>query len=156
MDGIIQYLNTDLDLTSAQDPAQLVAAFEAGGVRTLHGITQSDDGFWYAMFETDESHNEPEPNIAEMLSVVESLEASPRVQSWIRLRRRTVGLQSGAILQTARSHGGGRRIVANHVVSGPGIETRRVICIRVLFRFIPSIACAAGSAPSQQQHLSRQ
>jgi hypothetical protein len=78
MDGIIQYLNTDLDLTSAQNPAQLVAAFEAGGVRTLYGITHSHDGFWYAMFETDKSHNEPEPNIEKMLSVVESLEASLR------------------------------------------------------------------------------
>ena len=46
-DNTICYLNTDLDLTSAEDLTTLVAAFEAGGVTPLH-VTHGADGLWYA------------------------------------------------------------------------------------------------------------
>ena len=86
MDGVITYLNTDLDLTSASDLTALAAAFQAARVRALH-VTQGEDGLWYACFETDHQHNEPEPTIAAMLVVIESL--SPPLQSvWAGCSRR--------------------------------------------------------------------
>jgi hypothetical protein len=72
MDDTISYLNTDLDLISADELNALARAFEAGGVEPLH-VTLGHDGLWYATFETDKGHDEPEPNIAAMLAVVESL-----------------------------------------------------------------------------------
>jgi hypothetical protein len=72
VDGHTSYLNTDLDLTSAEDLTALAAALEAAGIRPLH-VTQVDDGLWCACFETDEQHTEPESNIAAMLAAVEAL-----------------------------------------------------------------------------------
>ena len=72
MDDTIRYLNTDLDITSSEDPTALVAAFEAKGVFPLN-VTRGEDGLWYATFETDEQHVEPEPNIDSMMEVIESL-----------------------------------------------------------------------------------
>jgi hypothetical protein len=90
VDGVIHYLNTDLDLTSADDLTALAAAFEAGGVPPLH-VTQGDDGRWYATFETREQHSEPEPNIAAMLAVVESL--GPALRSvWAGCSRRELNI----------------------------------------------------------------
>lgn len=86
MDGVITYLNTDLDLTSSSDLTALGAAFEAAGVFSLH-VTQGEDGLWYACFETAEQHNEPEPNIAAMLVVIESL-APPLQSVWAGCSRR--------------------------------------------------------------------
>lgn len=86
MDGVIHYLNTDLDLTSADDLTALAAAFEAGGVPPLH-VTRGEDGLWYACFETGEQHTEPEPNIAAMLAVVESL-VKPLRSVWADCSRR--------------------------------------------------------------------
>jgi hypothetical protein len=86
VDGVIGYLNTDLDLTSADDLTALAASFEAGGMLPLH-VTRGDDGLWYACFETDEQHTEPEPNIAAMLGVVEVL--APNLRSvWAGCSRR--------------------------------------------------------------------
>ncbi len=86
MGGVIGYLNTDLDLTSADDLTGLAAAFEAGGVFPLH-VTRGEDGLWYACFETEEQHTEPEPNIAAMLAVVDGL--SPPLRSvWTGCSRR--------------------------------------------------------------------
>jgi hypothetical protein len=86
VDGVITYLNTDLDLTSASDLTAIAAAFEDAGVFSLH-VTQVEDGLWYACFETEEQHNEPEPNIAAMLSVIESL-APPLQSVWAGCSRR--------------------------------------------------------------------
>jgi hypothetical protein len=72
VDSTICYLNTDLDLISADDLSTLANALKAGGVPPLH-VTRGDDGLWYATFETKKMHSEPEPNIAAMLAVVESL-----------------------------------------------------------------------------------
>src|SRR5205823_9999900 len=81
LDNTICYRNTDLDLTSADDLTALAAALEAGGVFPLH-VAQGEDGLWYATFETEgHYYTEPEPNIAAMLAVVESL-AEPLRSVW--------------------------------------------------------------------------
>jgi hypothetical protein len=77
MDNTIRYLNTDLDLTSGEDLTALAAAFEGGGVPPLH-VTHGADVLWYATFETSAQFAEPEPNIAAMLAIVESLARSLR------------------------------------------------------------------------------
>jgi hypothetical protein len=90
MDNSICYLNTDLDLTSEDDLTALATAFRSGGVYPLH-VTQGPDGLWYAIFETDAQHVEPESNIAEMLAVIESL-AAPHRDLWYRCTRREFNL----------------------------------------------------------------
>lgn len=72
MDDTIRYLNTDLDLESAEDLTALAAEFEAHGVSPLH-VARGEDGRWHATFETDERYLQPEPNIASMVAAVESL-----------------------------------------------------------------------------------
>lgn len=96
MHNTISCLNTDLDLTSAHELTAVAAIFEAGGVPPLH-VTRGDDGLWYATFETDEQHTEPEPNIAAMLAVVESL-VGPLRSDWDGCTRRefNIGYECGA------------------------------------------------------------
>jgi hypothetical protein len=96
MDNTIHYLNTDLDLNCGDDLTELADAFTARGVFALH-VTKTDDGRWYATFETDAQHNEPEANIAEMLAIVESLN-EPIRSLWDRCTRRefNIGYDCGA------------------------------------------------------------
>lgn len=75
VDNKISYLNTDLDLTSTEDLTILATAFEARGLSPLY-VADGDDGLWSATFETVEEYDEPEPNIASMLEVIESLPES--------------------------------------------------------------------------------
>ena len=82
----ICYLNTDLDLTSAEDLTALAAAFEGRGVLPLH-VTHGADALWYATFETSVQFAEPEPNIGAMLVIVESL-ARPLRSMWDGCTRR--------------------------------------------------------------------
>ena len=82
----ICYLNTDLELASPDDLSALAAALEAQAVVPLH-LTRQADGLWYAAFETAEQHGEPEPNIAAMLAVVETL-AEPLRAVWAGCVRR--------------------------------------------------------------------
>ena len=77
MDNKIHYLNTDLDVTSDIDLTDLAAALEASGVFALH-VTPDGNGTWYAIFETDESHEEPDSNIASLLAAIESLSPALR------------------------------------------------------------------------------
>ena len=95
MDNTICYLNTDLDLTSAEDLTALAAAFEGGGVPPLH-VTHDADALWYATFETSAQFAEPEPNIGAILAVVESL-ARPLRSTWDRcaLREFNIGYDCG-------------------------------------------------------------
>ncbi len=95
MDGDITYLNTDLDLVSAEDLTALGAAFEAAGVPPMH-VTRGEDGLWYARFETDEQYTEPESNIAAMLTSVEALAPSLR-SAWAgcSLREFNIGYDCG-------------------------------------------------------------
>lgn len=86
METVITYLNTDLDLTSADELTGLAAAFEGGGIFPLH-VMRAEDGLWYATFEVLDQHTEPEPNIASMLAVVESLPEPLRL-TWAGCSRR--------------------------------------------------------------------
>jgi len=72
MNNTICYLNTDLDLLSKSDLTGLAAAFKNKGVRALY-VTHARDGLWYARFETDRQHTEPEANIAKLVTVIELL-----------------------------------------------------------------------------------
>jgi hypothetical protein len=101
MDNTICYLNTDLVLTSPNDLTELATIFESQGIVPLH-VTRGDDGLWYATFETyaDETHaqhTEPEPNIAVMVAVVESLgEAHRSVWQGCTRREFNIGYDCGA------------------------------------------------------------
>ncbi|HEY2979901.1 MAG TPA: hypothetical protein VGJ22_01865 [Anaerolineales bacterium] len=86
VDDTIRYLNTDLDLTSGDDLTALAAAFEAQVVSPLD-VTHGEDGLWYATFETDKQHEQPDPNIAAIRAVIESL-AGPLRTVWSGCTRR--------------------------------------------------------------------
>ncbi|MDB5347030.1 MAG: hypothetical protein JWP89_5407 [Schlesneria sp.] len=95
MDGRIQYLNTDLDLTSVVDLTSVAAAFELCGLFALD-VSQRDDGLWYAIFEADETYDEPGSNISMMLDAVESLGAEQRaVWSGCSVRDFNIGYDCG-------------------------------------------------------------
>jgi hypothetical protein len=86
VNGIIHYLNTDLDLSSPDDLTALAAILESQGVFPLH-VTCVIEGVWHATFETNESYTEPEPNIAAMVAVVEALD-EPHRPVWLGCTRR--------------------------------------------------------------------
>jgi hypothetical protein len=96
VDGTISYLNTDLDLISSDELTALAAVFESRGVFPLH-VMRRDDGLWYATFEAQDQYTEPEPNIAAMVLVVESL-AEPHRSIWLGCTRRefNIGYDCGA------------------------------------------------------------
>lgn len=60
-------------------------------------MTHDADGLWYATFETSAQFAEPEPNIAAMLAIVESL-ARPLLSVWDGCTRRefNIGYDCGA------------------------------------------------------------
>ena len=70
----------DLDLVASVSLDDLAARLESRGVFPLH-VTHGDDGLWYSTFETENDHNEPESNLNEMLSAIESLPATA-MQTW--------------------------------------------------------------------------
>jgi hypothetical protein len=72
-----RYLNTDLDLVATVDLSPLAAAFESQGVFPLH-VTQGEDGRWSAILETNGQYEDPESNIAAMLSVIEQFDEPER------------------------------------------------------------------------------
>ncbi len=90
------YLNTDLDLISADDLTALAAVFKARGVFVLH-LTQGEDGRWYATFESLEQRTEPEQDIAAMVAVAESL-IEPHRSIWYGCSQRefNIGYDCGA------------------------------------------------------------
>lgn len=75
------YLNTDLDLASAQSLEALAGAFRSQGVLSLH-VEQRNDGRWFATLETEEQFSEPEPNIIAFLNVIEAFAGSLR-EFWL-------------------------------------------------------------------------
>jgi hypothetical protein len=90
MNDAICYLNTDLNLISAEDLTPLAVAFRAQGVSDVY-LTPGEDGFWYTTFQVDDQHDEPEPAISAMLAVVESLGESLRAV-WSGCTRREFNL----------------------------------------------------------------
>jgi hypothetical protein len=91
-----EYLNTDLDVTSATALGGLARALESRGLFALH-VTGGDDGLWRARFETENQHTEPEASIAEMVAVVESLD-EPHRAVWLACAQRefNIGYECGA------------------------------------------------------------
>jgi hypothetical protein len=89
------YLNTDLDLVSADDLTPLAAALEAAGLLRLH-VGKQDDGLWHARFEPSEQHESPEESIAALLPPIESL-IGPLSDAWAGCLERelSIGYQSG-------------------------------------------------------------
>jgi hypothetical protein len=81
VDGTICYLNTDLDLTSSDDLTALAAVFESRGLVALF-VVHGEDGPWRAKFETQDQFTEPEPNIAAMVALAESL-GEPERRIWL-------------------------------------------------------------------------
>lgn len=92
---MIQYLNTDLDLVAADDLTALAAGLDARGVHPLH-VDRREDSLSYATFETDETYEQPETNIAVMLSAIESLDESQR-RAWraCTVREFNIGYECG-------------------------------------------------------------
>jgi hypothetical protein len=86
VDGTICYLNTNLDLTSSDDLTALAAVFESRGLFPLF-VDHAQDSLWYARFETPDQFSEPEPNIAAMVAVAESL-GEPHRTVWLGCTRR--------------------------------------------------------------------
>lgn len=96
VDNTICYLNTDLDLSSTADLTELVDSLQSAGVRALHGVTHSDDGLWYALFETKEQRTDPESSIAHMLVAIESLSGPLRaIWDGCKLREFNIGYDCG-------------------------------------------------------------
>lgn len=96
MDNKICYLNTDLDLVCRDDLTELAEAFDVAGASPVF-LTRGEDATWYATIETDEQHAEPEPNIAQLLAIVESL-TEPLRSVWLGCTRRefNIGYDCGA------------------------------------------------------------
>lgn len=90
------YLNTDLELRSIEDLSGLAAAFQAQGVSPLY-LTRGEAGLWYATFEVYHRDEEPEPTIAALLVVVESLGKPLRaVWSGCAVREFNIGYDCGS------------------------------------------------------------
>lgn len=82
MDGITHYRNTDLDLTSADDLTELAAQLEARGLALMRRVIRLNDGQWFCGFSWGgDWYDEPEPNIAVMLAVIEALDP-PLRSAW--------------------------------------------------------------------------
>ena len=97
VDGTIEYLNTDLDLTSAGDLSALTAEFEARGAFTLYN-GRGDEGRCSARFEisSDVSPHEPDQTIAALLDLVESLpESLSAIWSGCEMREFNIGYDCG-------------------------------------------------------------
>ena len=95
MNGLIQFLNTDLVLTSAEDLTALASSLDAAGLFPLQ-VALGDDGFWYAAFETSADYDEPDTNIAAMLTCVETLAPELKlVWSRCTLREFNIGYDCG-------------------------------------------------------------
>lgn len=89
-DASIRYRNTDLDLCSAEDLTSLAAELESRGATSRH-VTLGADDRWYSSVETDAQYVEPEANIAELLTAIESLSPANRA-IWDRCRLREFNL----------------------------------------------------------------
>jgi hypothetical protein len=124
MDNTICYLNTDLDLVCQQDLTELAHTFEVSGISPLH-VALGDDQQWYATFETDEQHGEPELSIAQMLTVIESL-AEPLHSLWMQCTRREFNIgydcgerpcvQSRTFGRAIGTLGGCRRVASHYAL----------------------------------------
>ncbi|MEZ4617438.1 MAG: hypothetical protein R2867_18270 [Caldilineaceae bacterium] len=94
-DGVIRYLNTDLDLRSAEDLTPLAEVLKSYGLWQNH-LIQEEDGNWFAIFEAGCGGAEPEQTITMLLDVIEAL--APEYQAiWSRcmVKEFNLGYQCG-------------------------------------------------------------
>lgn len=98
------YLNTDLDLHALLDLAPLADALSQRGLYVFH-VLEHEDGFWSARFETEEGFEDPEHNIAAMLTAIESLDG-PAKSLWAActLREFDIGYDCGQEPAAFRQH----------------------------------------------------
>jgi hypothetical protein len=91
----IRYLNTDLDLESADDLSLLATALDARDIFPLHA-ERVEDGLFIARFETNDTFDEPEANLLAFLAAIDSLYVPERVV-WdsCRVRMFDIGIRSG-------------------------------------------------------------
>ena len=94
-DGIIQYLNTDLDLRSVEELTPLAAVLESCGLLEIH-LKQEEDGSWFAIFEAGCGGAEPDQSISKLLDVLEAL-APEHKAMWSRctVKEFNLGYQCG-------------------------------------------------------------
>ena len=69
--AVIRYLNTDLDLRSAEDLTPLAEALGRAGVRSMD--VNCSDRTWWAMLETTECRENPDATISYMLDAIENM-----------------------------------------------------------------------------------
>jgi hypothetical protein len=102
----IKYLNTDLDLTSADDLRPLVRALERRGMFALH--VRHEEGGWRASLEAvGKEWRTPAGHIRDILKAVDAL--SPRSRgAWDRCRTReaNIGYESGLRPRLGQLSGG--------------------------------------------------
>src|SRR5512142_2736965 len=77
---MIRYLNTDLDLVSANDLTTLVESLAARNIQPLH-MDRHEDDLWYATFEAGVCWEQPEDTITVLLAAIESLD-EPQRRAW--------------------------------------------------------------------------
>jgi hypothetical protein len=69
-------------LDAADDLTSLAAALEVRGLALMRGVTRLNDGLWFCGFSWGGAwYDEPEPNIAAMLAVIEALDP-PLRSAW--------------------------------------------------------------------------
>lgn len=91
------YLNTDLDLMSAQNLKPLAAVLEAQGMMVLH-VDQHHNGLWHAALETGENFDHPDANSRAILSLIEALQPPERaLWEGCAVREFDVGYECGSI-----------------------------------------------------------
>ena len=78
---MILYLNTDLEIVSADDPTKLANELELKGVFSLQ-IAQREDGLWQVTLETETQHDNPESNLIAMLERIEALNGTESLSLW--------------------------------------------------------------------------
>ena len=75
--GLTRYRTTDFDLTSPDEPTALSAALANRGFDLARAIMQYSDGVWFCGFAwcgSDVGYDNPESEIADALSAIESLD----------------------------------------------------------------------------------
>lgn len=90
-----RYLNTDLQLWATTDLRPLVEALASRGLLSLYAGPWPG-GTWSARFETAQAYQEPDANIAALLSAIDALDESAR-SLWLActLRQFDIGYDCG-------------------------------------------------------------
>lgn len=101
LDGPTSYVTTDLVLFSSEDLTALAAALAARGLDVRDGPRRIDETEWYRIAEPqwywrfqaggEESHDDPEPEVAALLAAVEALDPPARA-AWDGCSRRVFDL----------------------------------------------------------------